>query len=130
MSTTKTRRWPRWLFRAAVTAEAAFALAQAVLAGGFLAGHYDFLDLHKENATRTGITAVVLGLCAILLWRPGRGPWWPIPVCFGLFGVEALQIVLGYGRVLLVHIPLGVAIITGIFFLLAWAWRKPAGETS
>ncbi|MCU1681708.1 MAG: hypothetical protein JWQ81_2447 [Amycolatopsis sp.] len=130
MSTTKTRRWPRWLFRAAVTAEAVLAFAQAVLAGGFLAGHYDFLAMHKENATRTGITAVVLGLCAVLLWRPGRGPWWPIPVSIGLFGVEAGQIVLGYSRILAVHIPLGVLIIAGILFLLVWAWRKPAEATS
>ena len=58
MATTMTRVWPKWLFRAAITCEAVFAFAQAVLAGGFLAGHYDFLAMHKENATITGITGI------------------------------------------------------------------------
>lgn len=119
--------WARWLFRVAVTVETAAALAQAVFAGGFLSGHYDLLELHKTNATVTGVAAVVMILVAVLVWRPAGGPWWPALVSAGLFGVEALQIVLGYGRTLAVHIPLGVAIITALVLLSVWAWHPAYG---
>ena len=123
MIPTKTRGWPRWLFRAAISAETLLVFTQAGLAGGFLAGHYGFLDLHKANATYTGVTTLVVVVCAVLLWRPGGGPAWPIFVSAGLFAAEAGQIVLGYGRVLAVHIPLGVAITASIVVLAIWAWR-------
>jgi len=118
-----TRPWARWVFRVAVTCEALFAFAQAVLAGGFLAGHYQLLALHKENATFTGVAAVVMTLVAVVQWRPGRGPLWPVFVSAALFAAEAVQIVLGYARVLIIHIPLGVSIIAAIVLLLVWAWK-------
>lgn len=106
-----------------MTCEALFAFAQAVLAGGFLAGHYPLLALHQQNATFTGVTAVVMTLVAVLQWRPGRGPLWPVFACAGLFAAEATQIVLGYARVLAIHVPLGVSIVAAIVLLLVWAWK-------
>jgi hypothetical protein len=120
-----TRRWPRQVFRAAVTGEAVFAFAQAVLAGGFLAGHYELLAQHRDNATITGIVELVVLAAAVVQWKPGGGPLWPVAVSAGLFAAEAVQILLGYARVLVVHIPLGVAVIAGITLLLVWAWRAP-----
>jgi hypothetical protein len=123
MALTKTHAWPRLLFRAAITCETVLVFAQAALAGGFLAGHYDFLDLHKANATITGITMLVVTASAVVQWRPGGGPAWPIFVSIGLFAAEAGQIILGYGRILAVHIPLGVGISAAIVVLAIWAWR-------
>ncbi|MER6125838.1 hypothetical protein ABT173_25060 [Streptomyces sp. NPDC001795] len=111
------------VFRTVVTCEAALALGQAVLAGSFLSGHYGALDLHALNATATGLTAVAQTVAALLLWRPGGGPRWPVMVCAALFGAEAGQIAMGYGRVLAVHVPLGVAIIACTLLMLVWAWR-------
>ena len=116
-------RWPWWLFRLVASAEVVAALAQPVLAGGFLSGHYGLLALHQANATITGLTAAAMSLVGLLVWRPGGGPWWPAAVSAGVFGAEAGQIVLGYSRVLAVHIPLGVAIITALVLLLVWVWR-------
>jgi hypothetical protein len=130
MATTKTRAWPRWLFRVVITCETVLGFAQAALAGGFLAGHYDFLALHKQNATTIGITGILVILCAVLQWRPGRGPAWPIFVSCGLFAAEVGEIFVGYGRVLTIHVPLGVAIVTAIVLLLIWAWRSPRQETA
>jgi hypothetical protein len=118
------RVWTRRVFRVAVTGEAVLALGQAVLAGGFLTGYYPLLALHRENATITGIGAIVATLVAVLQWRPGRGPGWPVFACAGLFGAEALQIALGYTRLLVVHVPLGVSIISGTVLLTVWAWRS------
>jgi hypothetical protein len=110
-----------------VTCEAAFALGQAVLAGSFLSGHYGALDLHALGATLTGVTAIAQTVAALLLWRPGGGPLWPALASAALFAAEAGQIVMGYGRVLAVHVPLGVAIITATVLMLVRAWR-PAGD--
>jgi hypothetical protein len=130
MASTHTRAWPRWLFRVAITVETVFVIAQAALAGGFLAGHYDLLAMHKENATITGIAELVVTVTAVLLWKPGGGPWWPIAVSLGLFALEAVQIIMGYARVLAVHVPLGVLISAGIVMLLTWAWRAPTREVA
>ncbi|MFF4121219.1 hypothetical protein ACFY0P_48585 [Streptomyces sp. NPDC001714] len=124
------RPWPLAFFRVAVTCEAALALGQAVLAGSFLSGHYQALDLHAFNATATGLTAVAQIVAALLLWRLGGGPNWPFLVSIALFGAEAGQIAMGYARVLAVHVPLGVAIIACTFLMLVWAWRPAAGPNS
>ncbi|MDT0465693.1 hypothetical protein [Streptomyces gibsoniae] len=126
MSNLIVRPWTLVVFRAVVTCEAALALGQAVLAGSFLSGHYGALDLHALNATATGLTAVAQIVAALLLWRPGGGPSWPLLAGIALFGAEAGQIAMGYARVLAVHVPLGVAIIACTFLMFGWAWRAAA----
>jgi hypothetical protein len=121
------RPWTLALFRAVVTCEAALALGQAVLAGSFLSGHYQALDLHALNATATGSTALAQIVAALLLWRPGGGPRWPVLAGIALFGAEAGQIAMGYTRALAVHVPLGVAIIAATVLMLVWAWRPATG---
>ncbi|MYQ47791.1 hypothetical protein GTW40_22535 [Streptomyces sp. SID4985] len=123
------RRWTLMLFRTVVTGEAVLAVGQAVLAGSFLSGHYAALDLHALNATATGLTAVAQAVAALLLWRPGGGPGWPLLASLALFGAEAGQIAMGYGRVLAVHVPLGVAIIACTVLMLVRAWRPTAAWT-
>ena len=117
------RRWVRWPFRVVITAAAALLFDQAVYAGQFLAGAFPALHTHRENATVAGITVLAAALAAVPLRRPGGGPWWPMLACLGLFGLIAVQIVLGFGRVLAVHIPLGVTIIGLAAALAVWAWR-------
>jgi protein-S-isoprenylcysteine O-methyltransferase Ste14 len=104
---------------------------QAVFAGQFLGGSYGSLHTHRENATYAGIAVVVAALSATTIRWPGKGPWWPMAATVGLFGLIALQIVLGFSRVLEIHIPLGVAIIILAVLLAIWAWRPhPATNTA
>ena len=123
------RRWTQLLFRTVVTCETALALGQAVLAGSFLSGHSGALDLHALNATATGLTAVAQTVAALLLWRPGGGPGWPALASAELFAAEAGQMARGYGRVLAVHVPLGVAVIAGTLLMLVWSWKPAVGTT-
>jgi hypothetical protein len=116
-------RWPRWAFRITTTVAAVMLFDQAVFAGQFLSGTYDALHVHRENATYAGISVLVAAVAAVLVRWPGRGPWWPIVACAGIFGLIALQIVLGFARVISVHIPLGVLIILTAAALAVWAWR-------
>jgi len=120
----------RWLFRLTVTVVAVLTFAQALFAGSFLAGHFDMLADHRNNSTITVAATAVMVVTAVLLWRPGRGPVWPIWVSLLYFAVLALQTFLGYRRALAIHIPLGTAIIAGIVLLLVRAWtpQRAAGE--
>jgi hypothetical protein len=118
----------RWVFCALITVHALDAFAQAVLAGGFLNGTYSMLGLHRDN----GIGLVLLGYLqigvAIAYWRPGGGPAWPLWVCLGISVAETVQYFLGLGRLIGIHVPLGVAIIVGAVMLAQWAWRDTFGR--
>jgi hypothetical protein len=117
---------PRWAylpFQITITGAALMLFDQAVFAGQFLSGTFGSLHTHRENATFAGIAVLLAAACAVLVRRPGQGPIWPLFACLGLFGLIALQIVLGFARVLTVHIPLGVSIILLAVLLVIWAWR-------
>ena len=116
--------WPRWVFRVAATLAAVMLFDQAVFAGQFLSGIYPALDVHRENATYAGISVVVAAVAAVLQFRPGRGPWWPIAAYLGLFGLIGLQILFGFSHALAVHIPLGVVIILIAVALAVWGWMR------
>jgi hypothetical protein len=96
---------------------------QAVFAGQFLGGSYGALRTHRENATVAGIAVLVAAACALLLWRPGHGPLRPLIATLALFGLVALQIAIGFARLVTLHIPLGVAVIGMSVGLTAAAWR-------
>jgi hypothetical protein len=113
----------RWPFRVTMSVAAVMLADQAVFAGQFLSGTFGALHTHRENATYSGIAVLAAAGAAVLIRWPGRGPLWPALAALGLFGLIALQIVLGFARLLTVHIPLGVAIIGLAAGLTAWSWR-------
>lgn len=116
-------RWTYLPFRVIVTAAALLLFDQAVFAGQFLAGTFGSLQTHRENATVAGIVTLGAAIAAVPVRWPGKGPIWPIFACLGLFGVIALQIALGFARILAVHVPLGVSIILLTTLLAIRAWR-------
>ena len=118
------RPWTVWLLRGSATIHALAAFGQAVLAGRFLSGDYAMLGLHADNASLVGLSGFALLIAAILHWRRGGGPGRLPLACLALSAAEVTQIVLGYGRVLGVHVPLGVAIIATATAVLVWAWRR------
>ncbi|HEX5114656.1 MAG TPA: hypothetical protein VFW65_05610 [Pseudonocardiaceae bacterium] len=115
--------WTYWPFRLVVTTATVLLIGQPIYAGQFLSGTFGALHTHRENATAAGIAVLVAALAAIPIRWPGRGPLWPLLTSVGLFGLIALQIVVGFARLLTVHIPLGVAIIVLAVLLTIWAWR-------
>lgn len=119
----RVRSWPRRTYRATSTLAAVMLFDQAIFAGQFLAGQYNSLLVHRENATYAGIAVLVAGVGALLYRLFGGGPWWPSVAYLGLFGLVAGQIVLGFTRLLAVHVPLGVLIIGLAATLTVCAWR-------
>ena len=111
--------------RAVALAHAALVLAQAVFAGRYLSGDAAGLRLHERNAELIVMLAFVQLVLAVLVWRPGRGPAWPALASLALWLAEVAQMSLGYGRVLGVHVPLGVAIFGLTVVLAIGTWRLP-----
>jgi uncharacterized membrane protein YfcA len=115
--------WPLWLFRVVVTVEAVLAFDQAVFAGQFISGDYGALNTHAANASVAGVVLLAEAVAALLWWRRGRGPGWPVLAALGLFVMAGAQIGVGYARLLAVHVPLGVTIIALDVLMLVWCWR-------
>lgn len=118
------QRWAVYVpFRLASTAAAVLLFNQAVFAGQFLAGTFGALNTHREFATIAGLAVIAMVATAVLLRWPGRGPLWPAIASLGLFALVAVQITLGYQRILTFHVPLGVTIILLSALLAIWGWR-------
>lgn len=103
-------------------------LTQAALAGGFITGRLSFLDLHSINGSVLVLTCGALLPAAILLVRPGRGPWWPVAFSVVLWWLIAMQVGFGFARLVGLHIPLGMAIMGLVSGFTWWAcaYRPPA----
>jgi hypothetical protein len=99
-------------------------VAQAVLAGSFLSGHYDALTVHLTTAMVMVAVAVVQAVGVVVLRRAGGprsvmllGLAFPV-ILAGLTG-------LGMTRVVALHVPLAVLSVVGLLRLAAWVWRTP-----
>jgi hypothetical protein len=100
-----------------------------VFAGRFLSGDFAMLSLHRANATYVGVLSVSLPVVAIIAWRVSLVPGRIVLGMAALAPLAALQIVLGFGRTLGIHVPLGVAIIGLSGWLTVWMWtHHPAGR--
>lgn len=123
------RPWTLWSFRLVVTVFTVQVFAQAALAGGFLSGHYGALTTHELNGLALAGTGWLLPVAAVLAWRPGRFPAWPILASLVTYAAVLVQLILGFSRALAVHVPLGVLLVVALAFLCRWAW-SPTGSTT
>lgn len=128
---TRPRRYSTclWALRVAVTVAAVAYLFQAVSAGQFLAGDYAFLRLHQLGTTTADLLMVLALVSAAGLKWIARGPRAPFLITLAAMLVSQAQAATGAGRILWLHVPLGVALI-GLVWALAWgtwtsaAWRE------
>ena len=118
----------RWAFRTLITLHAVAVFAQSILAGAFLDGHYAMLALHRQNAIGLILLGYVQILVAIAYWRAGGGPSWPLWASVALSVAETVQFFLGLGRLIGLHVPLGVTIIVCTILLAQWAWGDRFGR--
>jgi hypothetical protein len=121
-------RSARWAFRVVITLHAAAAFTQAILAGRFLSGDYDMLEVHYINSQVVGALAIAQVVTGVLYWRPGGGPGWPALASGALLALEPFQIAAGIKRVIGVHVPLAVFIIAASVLFAVWAWTPKFGR--
>ncbi|MDH2390854.1 hypothetical protein QCN29_19060 [Streptomyces sp. HNM0663] len=124
----RVRRWPLIVMRCLVTAFLLLTLVQPVLAGMFITGDVDLLALHEVNSHTLTFLSWLMVVSAVLLWRPGRGPWWPMPVTVLIAFLVQTQSGFGYSRSLALHIPLGVALTAGATALVFWSFTPRGGR--
>ncbi|WP_329082000.1 hypothetical protein [Streptosporangium sp. NBC_01469] len=115
--------WIVWSLRVTATLHLVTVLGQAVIGGMFVTGKVDLLAHHNLNAT---VTTVLVGLqliAAITLWRPGRGPLWPLWVSALQVVLVNAQVALGLERLVAMHIPLAMVIFGMAVSMTTWTWR-------
>ena len=93
-------------------------MLQATLAGHLLSGNTTARQAHEFVATGLIMwVAAAQIVLTLLLWRPARGPAWPLAATTALFGLLLLRLGWGYGRRIALHIPVGVSFLAAQILL-------------
>jgi hypothetical protein len=124
-------RGPRgslWALRITAVLHLAVLALQPLLAGMYLDGDADAIGFHGLNAHIVQVLCFAQFVAAIFYAWPGGGRIWPLAFSGGWWFVEGLQLGMGYARILIVHIILGVTIIAGQVLFTSWACRRAARE--
>jgi hypothetical protein len=116
------------LLRALLTVHLLAMLGQPILAGLFLTGHVDAIAVHGIVGSVLVVFTMLVGVAALAYVMVVGGRWWVLAAVVLLFLAEGLQVGTGYARVLQVHIPLGVLIVTLSVLLAGWVWTPSAGR--
>ncbi len=98
-------------------------LAQPILAGRFLDGDFPSLSQHGAVGLLLMGLAWLVVIAAVLAWRPGRLPAWPIAVAAACAFLLPIQLGMGHARMLAVHLILGVGLVAAGVAVAIWAWR-------
>jgi hypothetical protein len=86
--------------------------------------------MHRELGTEV-ITwvALIAVAVAVVAWRPGRGPAWPIAVTVVSLAAVVAQLVFGFTGRLALHVPLGVTIlVVNLGLVIALGGRRVAAQ--
>ncbi|SMC48741.1 hypothetical protein [Kibdelosporangium aridum] len=108
--------------RVLVSAHAVAIIGQPVFAGGYLGGDYDMLWLHRWGADAVSFLAYAQVVAALVLWLK-RGSRWVFGVSLLIAAGETAQYFAGLAGALDLHIPLGVALVTGMVLTTIGIWR-------
>jgi hypothetical protein len=125
VATGRRPRVTRALLIAVLGVHAAAAAAQPFLAGAYLSGQFDAIEIHGINGSLLAGWSILQIVVAVLFWRPGHGPGWPALATLVLFLAEGAQTGTGYTGQLGIHVPVGVAIVGGTVAMFIWSlvWR-------
>lgn len=103
-------------------------LGQPVFAGGYLMGDVDSLTLHDINAFVIAGLDVVQLVCAIVYYWGGRGRAGPIWASLAVALAVEVQVGMGYDRLLVVHLPLGVSLTVAQILITIWLFSAAAAS--
>lgn len=115
------------LLRVFAVLHVGFAIMQPITIGQYLSGSYGMLDLHSVFGHLLSVASFLLGLTAVLYAVAG-GRVWILVVTAPLWLIEGFQVGMGYARLLGVHVPLGVGLVTLAVLLAIAVFRPAAGR--
>jgi hypothetical protein len=117
------------VLRVVAVLHALSAIGQPMLAGIYLDGDVDALQVHEINSMAvSGLGSVQFVAAVVYVWA-GRGRTWPLWATLGIVLAEQVQTGFGYEGQVAVHIPLGVSIIATQILLTVWLFRASAGRS-
>ena len=100
--------------------------AQPILAGYFLSGNVDAMNIHGPIGSSLWMVAMIQFAVAAIYWLGGGGRAWPTVVTAGVFVAEFVQLIFGYQQNFAVHVPLGTAIVVTVIWMTVWSFRPTA----
>jgi hypothetical protein len=109
--------------RAVVSVHAVAIFGQPVFAGVFLSGDYDGLRLHEAGANLTTSLGCIQLIVAIVVWVRLRLVQ-PFLATLAVVVAETVQYFAGMAGALWLHLPLGVATVTGVVVQFISVWRR------
>jgi hypothetical protein len=98
---------------------------QPVLAGVYLNGSGGALRIHEPLGLGLTFLGLFQLLVAMIWWRSGGRPLAPVLALLILLG-EGFQVGMGYSRQLVLHIPLGIALVAASVAFAFWTGRQHA----
>ncbi|WP_336206508.1 hypothetical protein [Nonomuraea sp. LPB2021202275-12-8] len=115
-----------YTLRVVIVAQAVALVVAASFAGQSVATDGAMGEAHVMAGMLVHLVALVQIVCAVLVWRPGRGAGWPALVSLGLFVVGMAQHFTW--ELLSAHLPNGVILFGLIVAMLVWAWSPGAAR--
>lgn len=115
-----------WALRITLLLHAVLIVAQPILAGYFLAGNVDAMNIHGPIGSTVWMFAMIQFVAAAIYWLGGGGRVWPTILTAGLFVAEFVQLTFGYLQNFAVHVPLGTAIVITVVWMTVWSFRPTA----
>lgn len=97
---------------------------QPILAGLFLSGQDTAVDMHATNAMIVMTLCLIMAVLAFPVWRRGLVVRQVFTTSVALFIVEFIQMMVGFGHIMWLHIPLGVLMMGGIAQLMPMVMRS------
>jgi hypothetical protein len=99
------------------------AIVQPMLAGVYLSGEVDAIDIHALNGhVVSGLGVIQLVAAIVFVWR-GRGRAWPLHASIAIVVAEQVQTGVGFEGLVAIHLPLGVSIVAMQILLTVWLCR-------
>lgn len=115
-----------WMLRLILLLHSALVVAQPILAGYFLSGEADAIDIHGPIGSTLWMLVLLQLVVAVLYWRPGHGRAWPALATLVLFFANFVQLTFGHLQNFAVHVPLGTAIVATVVWMTVWSFRAGA----
>ena len=105
---------------------AGLVVAQPILAGYFLSGDVDAMNVHGPIGSTLWMVSMIQFVAAFFYWLVGGGRIWPLLLSVVLFLAEFVQLTYGYLQNFAVHVPLGTAIVVAVVWMTIWSFRPAA----
>ncbi|GAB2630893.1 hypothetical protein [Kribbella swartbergensis] len=115
-----------WTLRITLLLHAALVVAQPILAGYFLSGEVDAMNVHGPIGSTLWMISMIQVVVALFYWLAGGGRGWPLLLTVVLFFAEFVELTFGYLQNFAVHVPLGTAIVVTVVWMTVWSFRPAA----